>query len=103
MSAGQVYQIVGPPGTGKTTALARHAARAVEARGPSAVVALSLTRTAAAEIAGRDSGIEPKNIGTLHGLLFRALEGRALVLDSSKGIRAWNEWIAAKGSPEWSV
>jgi hypothetical protein len=58
MSAG-TYFVYGPPGTGprKTTYLARQAQRAVTEHGNDSVVIASLTRAAAAEIAGRDTGI----------------------------------------------
>ena len=67
------FAITGPPGTGKTTWLARQARLACEKHNPDKVLITSLTRAAAAEIAGRDTPIPRNNIGTLHSLCFRSL------------------------------
>ena len=63
----------GPPGTGKTTYLARQIKRAVERFGPGKVLVASLTTTAAHEIASRDIPVDKHNVGTLHALCYRAL------------------------------
>ncbi len=67
------YRIFGPPGTGKTTNLTRQIRRAVERFGPDSVLVTSFSRTAAAELAGRDLPISPDRIGTLHSHCYRAL------------------------------
>lgn len=68
------YRLHGPPGTGKTRALADvWVPRAADKFGASNVVICSLTKTAAAEIASRDLPIPRENVGTLHALAFRAL------------------------------
>lgn len=66
------YAVIGPPGTGKTTFLARQIAQLVDAGATPAVC--SLTRTAAHEIASRvaDSLVPDARIGTLHSLAWRA-------------------------------
>ncbi len=67
------YRIFGPPGTGKTTNLTRQIRRAVERFGQDSVLVTSFSRTAAAELAGRDLPISPDRIGTLHSHCYRAL------------------------------
>lgn len=69
-----LYLVHGPPGTGKTTWLARQAQRAAQEHGPSSVVIASLTKTAAHEIAGRDTGVPDQLVGTLHAHAARALD-----------------------------
>jgi superfamily I DNA/RNA helicase len=68
------HLIRGCPGAGKTRELSLRAARAVEAYGAEQVAIASLTKTAAAEIAGRDTNVPDRNVGTLHAHAFRALE-----------------------------
>lgn len=65
--------LVGPPGTGKTTDLARQVARAVEKYEPNEIAACSFTRAAAQELRGRDTAIPPNQIGTLHAFAYRRL------------------------------
>lgn len=89
------YRVYGPPGTGKTTYLARQAKRAGETYGASGVVIASLTRAAAAEVAGRDSGIPKTNVGTLHSHAFHGLK-RPQIAESKEGLAEWNEHV---GSP----
>jgi superfamily I DNA/RNA helicase len=67
------YRIFGPPGTGKTTNLTRQIRRAVERFGQDSVLVTSFSRTAAAELAGRDLPLSPDRIGTLHSHCFHAL------------------------------
>ena len=83
------YRLHGPPGTGKTRALADiWVPRAADKFGANNVVICSLTKTAAAEIASRDLPIPRENVGTLHALCYRAL-GRPTIAEGE--IKAWNE------------
>lgn len=58
----------------------------------------SLTKAAAAEIGGRDTGIPQQNIGTLHKFALAA-SGVGTIADAPKSISRWNEWISAEGHP----
>ena len=69
------YRIFGPPGTGKTTSLARQVRRAVDRYGPEAILVTSFSRAAAAELAGRDLPVAPDRVGTLHSHCWHALGG----------------------------
>jgi DNA helicase-2/ATP-dependent DNA helicase PcrA len=83
------YRLHGPPGCGKSHALAtRWVPRAAEKFGSNNVVICSLTKTAAKEIASRDLPIPQDNVGTLHALAFRAL-GRPTVAEGE--MEGWNE------------
>src|SRR4051812_25540689 len=86
------FRCYGPPGTGKTTWLSRQAKHAAEKHGPSGVVIASLTRAAAAEIAGRDTTVPDANVGTLHSHAFHAL-GRPKIMEAADGIKEWNEGV----------
>lgn len=94
------YQLIGCPGSGKTTTLSRvWLPRAVEKWGAGSVAVCSLTRTAAAEIASRDSGVPKDSVGTLHALCFRAL-GRPEIAEGK--IAEWNAFsppYALSGGP----
>lgn len=83
-----VFLVHGPPGTGKTTHLSRQAQRAAAEHSAQAVAVASLTRAAAAEIAGRDTGIPDENVGTLHATIYRALD-RPKLAETPEGLRAW--------------
>lgn len=76
----------------KTTSLTKNVRRAAEKHGAQNVVVASLTRTAAQEVAGRDTGIPAKNIATLHAHAFRALD-HPKVADVPEGFREWNEHV----------
>ncbi len=92
------YRVIGPPGTGKTTWMARQVKQAVEKYGPAKVLVTSFTRAAAREIAGRDLGLaleEMGNVGTLHALCFRAL-GRPKVAEAH--LQEWNRRVANMSS-----
>lgn len=67
------YRIFGPPGAGKTTSITRQIRRAVERFGPDSVLITSFSRTAAAELSGRDLPVGPDRVGTLHSHCYRAL------------------------------
>lgn len=82
-----VWHIVGPPGTGKTTTIARRAKATVEARGEGSILIASLTRAAAEEIAARDTGALPDQVGTLHALCWHAL-GRPQLVEGH--VDEWN-------------
>lgn len=80
-------KIYGPPGAGKTTSLAALTQNAVQRHGDRVIVA-SLTKAAAAEIAGRGLNLPKDNVGTLHHHCYRALGNPPLVV---KHIKEWNE------------
>ncbi len=82
------YRIVGPPGTGKTSEVAKQVGSAV--RAGKRVVVASLTRAAAAEAAGRDMPIGRESVGTLHSFAYRALGARNIA-DSPKMLAEWNK------------
>lgn len=56
----------------------------------------SLTRAAAAEIAGRKTPIPRKCVGTLHAHAYRALDKPELA-ETPEGLAAWNEHAKAEG------
>lgn len=104
----RLHRVHGPPGTGKTTYLARQCLIAAERFGGDKLIVASLTRAAAAEVAGRDTGIPDKNVGTLHAHAYRAL-GFPELAESKKGYDAWNATVhqgyrilAPSRDPEWS-
>ncbi len=81
------YRIFGPPGTGKTTHIGRQIRRAVFRYDAESVLVTSFSRTAAAELAGRDLPISPSRIGTLHSFCYHAL-GEPVVAESC--VDEWN-------------
>jgi superfamily I DNA/RNA helicase len=81
------YRIFGPPGTGKTTNLTRQIRRAVERYGADSVLVTSFSRTAAAELAGRDLPIENDRVGTLHSHCWHALGGPEI---AEANVDEWN-------------
>jgi DNA helicase II / ATP-dependent DNA helicase PcrA len=92
------YRIIGPPGTGKTTWLARQAQRAVtqfatqEGVAPkdcTRVLISSLTKAAAHELKSRGIELHQDCIGTLHSHAIRALGKPKLCVDK-KAITLWN-------------
>lgn len=93
------YRLHGPPGCGKTYALATSwVPKAVERFGADRVVICSLTKTAAAEIASRGTGVPKENIGTLHALCYRVL-GRPTIAEAHAD--EWSErepGMALRGS-----
>jgi DNA helicase II / ATP-dependent DNA helicase PcrA len=81
------YRIFGPPGTGKTTNLARQIRRAVERFGKDSVLVTSFSRAAAAELAGQDLPVSPDRVGTLHSHCWHAL-GRPEIAEVN--VEEWN-------------
>ena len=67
-------RVIGPPGTGKTTELAKTIRKMSALLGPENIVALSHTNAAAAEIAGRDTPLAKNHIGTIHSQAYRAID-----------------------------
>ena len=65
--------LIGPPGTGKTTTLARRVEKAVEEYGADRVMVASFTKSAVAELNSRDLPIPKEQIGTLHAMAYHAL------------------------------
>jgi DNA helicase-2/ATP-dependent DNA helicase PcrA len=88
--------LFGPPGTGKTTTLSRWSGQAAEKHGGDNIIICSLTRTAAAEIASRNTGVPKHNIGTLHAHCYRALEDVRVM--KKEDIAEWNEMY-----PHWEI
>jgi superfamily I DNA/RNA helicase len=84
---GALYIVHGGPGCGKTHYLREQVKNAVAKYGKSAVVALSYTRAAAAELRGR-LDLPDRNVGTLHSLCFRALNHPTL---AEGKITEWND------------
>jgi superfamily I DNA/RNA helicase len=67
-------RVFGPPGTGKTTWLARQVGLAAQARGSEAVIVASFTKAAAVELQDRELPLDDRNVGTLHALCYRQLD-----------------------------
>jgi superfamily I DNA/RNA helicase len=93
------YLVWGPPGTGKTTRLAATVRRIVEKnidvggfkKHEHPVLLSSLTRTAAAELAGRELPVHPQAVGTLHSHAFRSLELGKDKVAAGKIIKEFND------------
>jgi superfamily I DNA/RNA helicase len=99
---GAVERIFGPPGTGKTTYLAKRVKSTVARYGPESMLLASFSVTAAQEMASRFVGDgprpHPRCIGTLHSHAFRQLDRPPVALDR-KTIADWNGLVM----PEWRV
>lgn len=76
--------LFGPPGSGKTTTLAKWARQAAAKYGGENIMVCSLTKTAAIEIQSRNTMVPKENVGTLHAHAFRSVtaeyEGRFKVI-----------------------
>lgn len=88
----KLHVVHGPPGTGKTTYLSHQCELAAEKYGPALVVVASLTRAAAAEVAGRRTPLPPANVATLHSHAYHAMK-RPQIMETKDGLTAWNEWV----------
>ena len=89
------YRTFGPPGTGKTTWMAKEAKRAIRRFGPDQVSICSLTNTAVREAIGRDLPIDADNVTTLHARCKRSLGAPA----PAESIA--NEFVA--DCPDWAT
>jgi superfamily I DNA/RNA helicase len=87
---GNETHIVGPPGTGKTSYLARQVERACEKYGADSVLACSFTRSAVAELNRRDLPIPKAQVGTLHALAYHALNMPKIV-ETGKYLKEFSE------------
>ena len=83
-------RVFGPPGTGKTTYLARQVTRAAQAKGSNRILVASFTRAAATEIAGRNLPVDRAQLGTLHALCYRSL-GRPELTE--RKLDEWNKEV----------
>jgi len=85
------WRIFGPPGTGKTTWLARQIRHAAARYSPDNVLAASFTKVAALELRGRDLPIPSDRVGTLHSICYHALGGHLPIAETKPWIESWNE------------
>lgn len=91
------FRIIGPPGCGKTTYLARQVARSIEAGHKPLIT--SLTRAAAYEIGQKVEfswEFGETQCGTLHAHCFRAL-GRPDLIESKEHVESWNKFAKEAG------
>lgn len=93
--AGEIveFRIFGPPGTGKTTTLTKWISQAAQRYGSNSIIVASFTKTAAAELVGRNLPLRPDQVGTLHAHAYRAL-GQPEVCEIPEKLRLWNDHIA---------
>lgn len=96
------FRCIGPPGCGKTSWLSRQVEVAVEKHGSDSVLVMSLTRAAAAEVAGRNLPVAPEQVGTLHSHAFRSLSSPRIANDH-KSLSEWNEYVEEHGNPQWQI
>lgn len=89
--------IVGPPGCGKTTWLARQIEAAAEKYPPELILACSFTKAAVSELLTRNLSVPEENVGTLHSLCYRALDHPELC-ETPKGLKEFSE-----GNPRYAV
>lgn len=81
------YRIFGPPGTGKTSSVAAHVARAAKRFGGSSVLVTSFSRAAATELVDHRLPLPPEQVGTLHSFCFHVL-GKPHIAEANVG--DWN-------------
>lgn len=96
-----LYRIIGPPGTGKSTTLAKWIGKASERYGPEGVMVTSFTKTAAHEIKSRGIDVAPGMAGTLHSICFRAIaqeEGMKIAETVTGEEGGWNSRF-----PHWAI
>ncbi len=77
------YRLIGPPGTGKTSWIAKRVMKEAEARGAEKILLTSLTQAAAREIVSRKLPIPKESIGTLHSICYEAT-GRPIIADTKR-------------------
>ena len=83
-----LYAILGPPGTGKTTSTSAWMVKQAGIFGPSQVAACSFTKAGAVQLASACPSLPEQNVGTLHSFCFRAL-GRPTL--ATKKLKSFNE------------
>jgi DNA helicase II / ATP-dependent DNA helicase PcrA len=95
----QEQRVFGPPGTGKTSYVARMVDAACERYGPDGVLLASYTRPAARELAARNSYLNRDRIATLHALCYRALGRPPLMVGGtlSEWNRRYPEYVVTTG------
>jgi DNA helicase-2/ATP-dependent DNA helicase PcrA len=91
------HRVFGPPGTGKTTYLARQIEQASRSYGVENVLVASFTRAAASELAGRKLPVSENRLGTLHSIAYNAL-GRPKLAFEPDCIEEWNN-----EHPHWAL
>ena len=82
------WRVFGPPGTGKTTYLVGKIQGAAEKVGAQNLFVASFTKTAAKELAGRETSLAEHQIGTLHSHCFYAM-GRPEIAETK--VKEFNE------------
>lgn len=82
------WRVFGPPGTGKTTYLVGKIQGAADKVGAANLFVASFTKTAAKELAGRETPLSEHQIGTLHSHCFHQL-GRPEIAESK--VKEFNE------------
>lgn len=96
-----LHVIVGPPGTGKTTRVKRLVERDLGEYGHDKLLLCSLTKAAAAELAGRNLPVPERMVGTLHAHGYRTIGTQPI---AEERLPEWNDWCRkrwelTKGKP----
>lgn len=90
------YRVFGPPGTGKTTWLAKQVGLACHKYEHNQIAVTSFTKAAAVEVASLDLPISRENIGTLHSFGRRAAQIETdRIAEKGVNIKAWNDYNAS--------